>query len=251
MTNRHKVLDFFALRWMISPVIIRIFYVIGLIWITAWGALAIWGAIQTRAYLGSDELMWLSISWGAAILVLGNLLWRILCEVLILLFNVQGHLSSIKSQFSCVSRNVREPFESITQKFNEGVLHLSAISEELKEGISHTEVRESLAAIAQRFEEGAGRLARIEQGLKEGMEQQNSPSKLKADSKPEEWTNPRRRSGIRWILLILFLLLVGVFVGLPIAGGHSQLQSLAPQAISSFFTNIWAYWLQVVKGGGG
>jgi hypothetical protein len=231
--------------------LIRIFYVIGLIWITGWGALAILGAIETRAYFGSNELMWLSILWGVAILVLGNLLWRILCELVILLFNIHGHLSSIRNQLSHVSGDVREPFESITQKFSEGVLQLSAISEELKEGISHAELRESLAAIAQRFEEGAGRLARVEQALKERIEQHNSPSKLEADFKPEEWTNPRRRSGIRWILLILLLLLVGVFVGLPIASGHSQLQSLDPQDISSFFTNIWAYWLQVVKGGGG
>jgi len=78
---------FFSFRKMVSPILIKIIYSVGLIGITLYGFYAIFG--NTTAQMKVIGL--LSI-------LLGNLFWRILCEGWILLFSIHDILGSIEKK---------------------------------------------------------------------------------------------------------------------------------------------------------
>lgn len=73
---------FFSFRTMISTSLIKIIYVLGMTGFTIGGILKI---IQ-----GKDIFL------GLCIVVLGNLVWRIVCELWILLFSIHNILGSIE-----------------------------------------------------------------------------------------------------------------------------------------------------------
>ncbi len=73
--------DFFAFRTMISAFVIQIVFVLGLIAIVI-GAIGAFANDQAPA--------------GVLILVVGTLYWRILCEVLIVVFRMNNSLDVIK-----------------------------------------------------------------------------------------------------------------------------------------------------------
>jgi len=75
--------DFFDFRKMISVQIIKILYVIGVIAITIGGIVML--------FIGDLALA------GLGILIIGNLLWRVICEGWILVFSIHDLLSSIES----------------------------------------------------------------------------------------------------------------------------------------------------------
>jgi cellulose synthase/poly-beta-1,6-N-acetylglucosamine synthase-like glycosyltransferase len=75
---------FFSFRTMISTTLIRIIYVLGMIGLTIIGIVIIVRATS------------LGILLGIAVIIFGNLLWRIVCEELILLFSIHNILSSIE-----------------------------------------------------------------------------------------------------------------------------------------------------------
>lgn len=71
--------EFISFRKMVSTVIIKFVYIIGVL------VLTIGGLAGLTKHFGI----------GLATLVLGNLLWRISCEGLILLFNIHQELVKI------------------------------------------------------------------------------------------------------------------------------------------------------------
>ncbi len=78
--------DFWAFRRMLAPVIIQIVFWIGVTLIIISG---IWGLV------GGDDV--LERVLALVYLVLGPLLWRVVCEVLILLFRISETLTDIKN----------------------------------------------------------------------------------------------------------------------------------------------------------
>lgn len=81
--------DFFSFRKMISPILVRIIYIIGLAAITIRGLVLL---SQVSQY--HEERIWI----GLGIIVFGNIVWRIICEGLILLFRIHEILRSIEKQ---------------------------------------------------------------------------------------------------------------------------------------------------------
>ena len=77
------VVDFLGFRMMVSSLIIRIFYALGLLVITIY-----W----LQQALGN-------LLMGLGIIILANLLWRIFCEALILLFGIHQELVKISRNF--------------------------------------------------------------------------------------------------------------------------------------------------------
>ena len=78
---------FFKFDWMISTSILQFLYVVGLIIITS-----------VSFYLmleGFDQNEGVSIIIGAVLLILGNILWRIICELWIILFSIHDLLGEI------------------------------------------------------------------------------------------------------------------------------------------------------------
>lgn len=83
---------FFSFRTMVSTSLIKIIYVLGLIGVTIGGIVMI---VQgTERQYGSRE----QILIGISVILLGNLLWRIVCEGWILLFSVHDILGSIERE---------------------------------------------------------------------------------------------------------------------------------------------------------
>ena len=78
--------EFFSFRKMVSTTMIKILYVLGSIGLIIYGIV-----IMANGY---D----VEILIGIAVILLGNLLWRILCEGWILLFSIHDVLGSIEKE---------------------------------------------------------------------------------------------------------------------------------------------------------
>ncbi|MFX0203341.1 MAG: DUF4282 domain-containing protein [Candidatus Hodarchaeota archaeon] len=96
---------FFSFRTMISPIAIKIIYVLGMLGLTSGGIVMIVmgldlmgsGAEKLNIF-GSQTPFNKQILIGIALIVLGNLVWRFLCESWILLFRICDILGSIERQ---------------------------------------------------------------------------------------------------------------------------------------------------------
>jgi len=78
--------DFFSFRRMITPAIIQVIFWIGLI--------AIAGA--SLALLIAGDEAWTRVM-GIVYLIIGPILWRVWCEIMILLFRISETLTDIKN----------------------------------------------------------------------------------------------------------------------------------------------------------
>jgi len=84
--------DFFSFRTMISTALVKVIYALGLIGITASGIVMIVRATRERQAFGEQILV------GIAVIVLGNLLWRLVCEGSIVIFSIHDILGSIERE---------------------------------------------------------------------------------------------------------------------------------------------------------
>jgi len=96
---------FFSFRTIISPIMIKIIYVLGMLGLTSGGVVMIVMGLHATV-LAAEKLNILGIEIpfnkqiliGIALIVLGNLVWRFLCESWILLFRMCDILGSIERQ---------------------------------------------------------------------------------------------------------------------------------------------------------
>jgi len=79
--------DFFAFRTMITPVIIQIIFWVGVALCIIFGL----GAIFVGSRYGSGGPL-----WGVLVLILGHVVVRIYCEILIIFFRINETLTEIK-----------------------------------------------------------------------------------------------------------------------------------------------------------
>jgi uncharacterized membrane-anchored protein len=87
---------YFSFRTMITPIIVKLLYVIGMIAITIEGFVTMFSRRGTFyfGYYVSGGNFWR----GLLIIVVGNLIWRVVCEVIILLFSIHEILASIEKR---------------------------------------------------------------------------------------------------------------------------------------------------------
>ena len=78
---------FFNFNWMISTYLLQFLYVVGLIVITV---VSIYLIVN-----GVEQEQCFSIGLGAVLLIFGNILWRILCELWILFFSIHDLICEI------------------------------------------------------------------------------------------------------------------------------------------------------------
>lgn len=83
---------FFSFRKMVSTSLIKIIYLLGMIGLSITGIVFIMQSTQNRN--GSIVNFWT----GLAMVVLGNLIWRIVCEIWIVLFSMHEILGSIEKE---------------------------------------------------------------------------------------------------------------------------------------------------------
>ncbi len=84
-SNHSPLMDFLTFRLMVTPIIIQVIFWLGIIVIVI-SALAQFSS----PYYGNPLA-------GLLILIIGPLLWRVLCELYILLFRIHDSLNDIKS----------------------------------------------------------------------------------------------------------------------------------------------------------
>jgi len=84
---------FFSFRTMITPAIIKGLYVLGAIALIIVGIVILYGKFLM---VNSDYELFI----GLGIIVLGNILWRLICEGTILMFSVHEILGSIERKIN-------------------------------------------------------------------------------------------------------------------------------------------------------
>lgn len=87
---------YFSFRKLITPYFVRTIYTIGFAALTAAGiGWAVWAGMRLYNKALPTRLAVYYIAIGVGVAVVGNLVWRMICEFWLLLFNMHGLLASI------------------------------------------------------------------------------------------------------------------------------------------------------------
>jgi uncharacterized protein DUF4282 len=81
----------------ITTAFVKVFYFLGFIAITAAGvALAVWAGMKLNDATIARDLGWRYVAAGVAMVSLGNIVWRVFCELWVVLFGIHSELVSIR-----------------------------------------------------------------------------------------------------------------------------------------------------------
>ncbi|PWT88042.1 MAG: hypothetical protein C5B55_13780 [Blastocatellia bacterium] len=90
---------YFSFQKLITPRFVKFIYAVGLLAVTAGGiGLAIWAGLGLRSATLPTRTGVYYIAIGAGVAILGNLVWRVLCEIWIVLFNIHNLLGSVEQE---------------------------------------------------------------------------------------------------------------------------------------------------------
>ena len=90
---------YFSFQKLITPRFVKFIYVIGLLALTIGGiGLAVWAGLGLRSATLPTRMGVYYIAIGAGAVILGNLVWRVLCEIWIVLFNIHNLLGVIADE---------------------------------------------------------------------------------------------------------------------------------------------------------
>src|SRR5687768_17180994 len=90
-------MGYFSFDRMITTTFVKALYFIGFIAITAAGVgLAVWAGMKLNDATIARDLGWRYVAGGVALLILGNLVWRVFCELWVVLFGIHAELASIR-----------------------------------------------------------------------------------------------------------------------------------------------------------
>ena len=102
--------DYFSFQKCITSPFVKTVYFLGFLALTAGGiGLAGWAAMRLFEANISRGLGWYYVAGGVGILLVGNLGWRVFCEIWIVLFNIYARLASLdeKTRTEAVVAEVR------------------------------------------------------------------------------------------------------------------------------------------------
>jgi hypothetical protein len=92
---------FFSFQRMITASFVRGLYFLGFVVLTTGSiALIIWASLALDRARIDRALGWRYVAIGASALIIGNLVWRVFCEIWIVLFNIHDRLVSIDEGWS-------------------------------------------------------------------------------------------------------------------------------------------------------
>jgi Domain of unknown function (DUF4282) len=105
--------SYFSFERMITPGFVKVVYFLGFIALTAAGvALAVWAGMQLNDATISRSLGWRYVAYGVALVLVGNIVWRVFCELWVVLFGIYDELVSVRHGLNLYSlRTTEEPIE--------------------------------------------------------------------------------------------------------------------------------------------
>jgi hypothetical protein len=91
---------YFSFQKYVTSYFVKVIYFIGFLAFTAGGiGLAGWAAMRLYEASIPRDLGWYYVASGVGILLLGNLIWRVFCELWVVLFNINDRLVSLDRKF--------------------------------------------------------------------------------------------------------------------------------------------------------
>ena len=100
---------YFSFQRLISTSFVKIVYFLGFLILSSLSiTLIVWAGLRLNNANISRELGWRYVGYGLAALIVGNIVWRLICEFWIVLFSINDHLSS-NSQVVTVRHVSRVP----------------------------------------------------------------------------------------------------------------------------------------------
>ena len=95
---------YFSFQKLITTWFVQVMYFVGFLLITAGGiALTVWAGLRLNDATISRELGWRYVAAGIAALIAGNLLWRVFCEIWVIIFRLHDELVVIRHSFGDVA----------------------------------------------------------------------------------------------------------------------------------------------------
>jgi hypothetical protein len=107
-------MGYFAFERMITHTFVKVVYFVGFLAITAAGvALTVWAGMQLNDATIARSLGWRYVAAGVGLVIIGNIVWRVLCELWVVLFGIHSELISIRYalNISGFRAPVEEPIE--------------------------------------------------------------------------------------------------------------------------------------------
>lgn len=126
---------YFSFERMITTTFVKVVHFLGFLAITAGGvALAVWAGMQLNDKTIDRVLGWRYVAMGVGLVIVGNIMWRVLCELWVVLFEIHAELLSMRYGLNLnalrvreepVEREVIEPREIVVRDHHASVLGLS------------------------------------------------------------------------------------------------------------------------------
>ena len=108
---------YFSFERMITTTFVKVIYFIGFLAITAGGvALAVWAGMQLNDARIDRVLGWRYVAAGVGLVVIGNLVWRVFCELWVVLFEIHAELVSVRYGLNLNGLRVREEPVEIVER---------------------------------------------------------------------------------------------------------------------------------------
>lgn len=90
-------MGYFSFDRMITTTFVKVIYFLGFVALTAAGVgLAVWAGMQLNDATISRSLGWRYVAIGVAAVVVGNIVWRVFCELWVVLFGIHSELASVR-----------------------------------------------------------------------------------------------------------------------------------------------------------
>lgn len=100
---------YFSFERMITTTFVKVVYFLGFLAITAGGvALAVWAGMQLNDARIDRMLGWRYVAAGVGLVVIGNVVWRVFCELWVVLFEIHAELVSVRHGLNLNGLRVRE-----------------------------------------------------------------------------------------------------------------------------------------------
>ena len=104
---------YFSFERMITTTFVKVLYFLGFMALTVAGvALAVWAGMKLNDATIARSLGWCYVALGVAVVVAGNIVWRVFCELWVVLFGIHSELVSVRHGLNLYGlRSTEKPLE--------------------------------------------------------------------------------------------------------------------------------------------